>query len=126
MSFRLSSAQDMYELRQWDKKFHARYASSGQVLAADKDGRLAGLMHVLRRDGLIELSWIVNPKYRRQGIGTRMVVNFARSADWHLYAAIPIENIPAQRIAFTAGFAPTEQSHGCEHFSRLPSSISPA
>ena len=75
-----------------------------ETLVAKQDATNVGYVHLDRKDGCCELSWVVAPAYRGNGIGTKMVREAISIAGCPVVAEIRPDNAPSILIAERCGF----------------------
>ena len=75
-------------------------------------GELAGTVRLERRDDGWELSWTVAPKFRGQGLGTRMVEKALRLQAGRILARVKEGNEPSLRIVERVGFRLHDRKDG--------------
>ena len=84
-----------------------------ETLVAKQDATNVGYVHLDRKDGCCELSWVVAPAYRGKGLGTRMVREAMSIADCpNLIAEIRPDNVASIHIAERCGFHHSETHDG--------------
>jgi RimJ/RimL family protein N-acetyltransferase len=88
-------------------------SASRKVFVAEKDNRAVGTCRLDYSDSSCELSWIVAPEHRGQGIGKAMVqLLIEQAGSPTLIAEIRVENEPSMRIARGLTFAITGYRNG--------------
>lgn len=94
----------------WQDLIGAPNGGTRETLVAKQDETNVGYVHLDRLDGLCELSWVVAPSYRGNGIGTKMVsaalLSAARS---EIIAEIRPDNVASILIAKRCGFQLAER-----------------
>jgi len=64
------------------------------------------------------LSWTISPKFRKQGLGKYLVLQFANKIEGKLFAKIKKENVASISIAKSAGFKLLKKSNNLLLFVR--------
>lgn len=110
--FRESDEVSWDEHVEWFTKT-LRGGFSGRILRiAETEGERVGVVRGdLREDGLYVLSYTIAPTWRGQGLGKRMVVQFAREflAGKRLAADVKKGNVASEKIAQALGLVPARE-----------------
>lgn len=89
----------------WRDLVDAPNGGMRETLVAKQNGANVGYIHLDRLDGSCELSWVVAPSYRGNGIGTKMVCAALLISDCpEITAEIRPENAASIVIAKRCGF----------------------
>lgn len=99
----------------WLDLVDAPNGGTRETLVAKQDATNVGYVHIDRLNGSCELSWVVAPAFRGNGIGTKMVREAMSIADCpEIIAEIRPENVASILIAERCGFHLVETHDGLQ------------
>lgn len=96
----------------WLDLINAPNGGTRETLVAKQNKTNVGYVHIDRKDGSCELSWVVAPAFRGNGIGTKMVREAISIADCPVVAEIRPDNVASILIAERCGFRLAETHDG--------------
>lgn len=80
------------------------------------NGKPVGTVRSDLFEGISELSWTVNPAYRGQGIGTKMVTLLAKKIDGPIKAEVKAINLASRHISEACGMILKESKNGILYY----------
>jgi len=89
------------------------------LLIAERDEEPVGLIRFdYEDDGLQDITWIVAPPCRGQGVGEEMVLCALSLVDTDIIAKINSDNVSSKKIAENSGFVLSKTKGGIDHWIR--------